>query len=400
MKILVINSGSSSIKYQLIKAPEGKVFAKGLVERIGIDNSRLKHKNLVEGTEKIVEEAIPDHTKGLKMVIEIMLDKEHGVLERLEEIAAIGHRVVHGGVTYSDSVIIDDDVKDHVTKCIPMAPLHNPANLLGIDAAETIHPQAPNVAVFDTAFHQTMPEASYVYAIPYDLYKQKNIRRYGFHGISHKYVAQRAAEILGKKLEEVKLLSLHLGNGASITAVDKGKSIDTSLGFGTMCGLVMGTRAGDVDPAVVMHLVEHENYTQEQVKNLLYKESGVYGLSGLSSDMRDVEDEAEAGHARCQLALDVYVHHLKKFIGAYTAEMNGLDGIIFTAGVGENSPYVREKTLTDMEYLGIKFDASKNDFKGREEIISTEDSPVTCMVIPTNEELMIALDTYKLVSRA
>lgn len=401
MKILVINSGSSSIKYQLIEAPEGKVFAKGLIERIGINDSRLKHKQLISKKETIITESIPDHTKGLKMIIDILLDKEYGALSCLSDICAVGHRVVHGGSEYSDSVIIDDKVKDQIKEYTVCAPLHNPANLLGIEAAEEILPAIPNIAVFDTAFHQAMPEKSYIYALPYSYYKEKKIRRYGFHGISHKYLLLRLKEILNKdNIDDLKIITCHLGNGASLTAVNKGKSYDTSLGFGTMCGLTMGTRSGDIDPAIIMYLMENYNMDLSDMNKLLYKESGMYGLSGISNDMRDIEDAAENGHGKAQLALDIYIHNLKKYIGAYIAIMNGIDIIVFTAGVGENSPYVREKSMENMEYFGIDLDRKINDFKGKERVITKPESKVKVIVIPTNEELMIAIDTYKLVKNS
>ncbi len=397
MKILVINSGSSSIKYQLIESPGGKVYAKGLVERIGINDSRLKHKNIINARETVISENIPDHTKGLKMIINILLDKEYGVLNALSEIGAVGHRVVHGGSLYSDSVVIDDKVKEQIKEYFVCAPLHNPANLLGIEASEKIIPNTKNIAVFDTAFHQTMPQESYVYALPYSYYADKKIRRYGFHGISHKYVALRLAEIMKKDLGQLKIITCHLGNGASLTAVDRGKSIDTSLGFGTMCGLTMGTRSGDIDPFILIFLMQNYNMSSEEINDVIYKKSGVFGITGISNDMRDIEDAAEAGDKKAQLALDIYVHNLKKYIGAYISIMNGVDAIVFTAGVGENSPYVREKTLENMEFFGISLDREANDFKGKERVVTTKDSKVMGIVIPTNEELMIAKDTYRLV---
>ncbi len=397
MKILVINSGSSSIKYQLIEAPEGTVYAKGLVERIGIKDSRLKHKNILNSRESTITEDIPDHTKGLKMIINILLDKEDGVLSDLSEIGAVGHRVVHGGSLYSDSVIIDGKVKEQIREYFVCAPLHNPANLLGIEASEKIIPDKKNIAVFDTAFHQTMPKASYVYALPYSYYTDKKIRRYGFHGISHKYVALRVAEIIKKDIKDLKIITCHLGNGASLTAVDRGKSVDTSLGFGTMCGLTMGTRSGDIDPFILVFLMQNYNMSADEINDVIYKKSGVYGITGISNDMRDIEGAAEKGDKKAQLALDIYVHNLKKYIGAYIAVMNGVDAIVFTAGVGENSPYIREKTLENMEFYGIHLDKKANDFKGKERVITMKDSRVMGIVIPTNEELMIAKDTYRLV---
>lgn len=397
MKILVINSGSSSIKYQLIEAPEGKVFAKGLVERIGINEARLKHKNLIKSKETILNDEIPDHTKGLKLILKMLLDKEHGVLNSLSDICAVGHRVVHGGNMHSDSVIIDGKVIEQIKEYTICAPLHNPANLLGIEASQTIMPDIKNIAVFDTAFHQTMPEESYIYALPYSYYTDMKIRRYGFHGISHKYLILRLAEVLNKDINDLKIITCHLGNGASLTAINNGKSLDTSLGFGTMCGLPMGTRTGDIDPAILLFLLDNCNMSFNELNELLYKKGGMFGLSGITNDMRDIEDAAEKGDAKAQLALNVYVHNLKKYIGAYAAIMNGLDVIIFTAGVGENSPYIREKSMENMEYLGINLDKKANDFKGQERTITTKESKVLGIVIPTNEELMIAIDTYRLV---
>ena len=398
MIILVINSGSSSIKYQLIDMRDEKVLSKGLLERIGIKGSRLNHK---KGDKKyVIEREVPDHEKGLSLVLETLQDEEMGVIENLEQIKAVGHRVVHGGERFANSVRIDEEVIRAIEENSDLAPLHNPPNIMGIRAAMKLLPNVPQVAVFDTAFHQTIPEKAFLYAIPYSYYKKYRIRRYGFHGTSHRYVSRRAAEILGVPYEKLKMITCHLGNGASIAAVKYGRSVDTSMGFTPLEGLVMGTRSGDIDPAIVTFLQEKEGMSANEVYELLNKKSGVLGLSEFSSDMRDIEDGAIGGDERLRLVLDIYEYRIAKYIGAYAAAMNGVDVIIFTAGVGENSPILRREICENyLGYLGVKIDVEKNEFKGEERIISTEDSKVKVMVIPTNEELMIARDTKEIVDK-
>lgn len=396
MKILVINAGSSSLKYQLIDIETEEVLAKGLCERIGIDGSRLKHSP--EGKDEvIIEKPMKDHSDAIKLVLEALTDKEYGVIADMNEISAVGHRVVHGGEAFSKSVVIDDSVKKAIEECIPLAPLHNPPNIIGIEACEKSMPGVPQVAVFDTAFHQTMPPKAFMYALPYELYQNDKIRRYGFHGTSHKYVSSQAAEMLGKPIEELKIITCHLGNGSSITAVDGGKSVDTSMGFTPLAGVVMGTRSGDIDPAIVKFIADSEHMSLEKVDNLLNKESGVLGVSGVSSDFRDLQAAAESGNERAALALDMFMYSVKKCIGEYAVAMGGLDAIVFTAGVGENSGDVRRGVLEGTEFLGIKIDPEKNKLRGQKVEISTPDSKVKVLIIPTNEELMIARETAALV---
>ena len=396
MKILVINAGSSSLKYQLIDIETEEVLAKGLCERIGIDGSRLKHSP--EGKDEvIIEKPMKDHSDAIKLVLEALTDKEYGVIADMSEISAVGHRVVHGGEAFSKSVVIDDAVKKAIEECIPLAPLHNPPNIIGIEACEKSMPGVPQVAVFDTAFHQTMPPKAFMYALPYELYQNDKIRRYGFHGTSHKYVSSQAAEMLGKPIEELKIITCHLGNGSSITAVDGGKSVDTSMGFTPLAGVVMGTRSGDIDPAIVKFIADSEHMSLEKVDNLLNKESGVLGVSGVSSDFRDLQAAAESGNERAALALEMFMYSVKKCIGEYAVAMGGLDAIVFTAGVGENSGDVRRGVLEGTEFLGIKIDPEKNKLRGQKVEISTPDSKVKVMIIPTNEELMIARETAALV---
>lgn len=399
MKILVINSGSSSIKYQLLDMTNESVLAKGLVERIGIEGSRIIHR--VDEKKQIIEKPIKNHEDGLKDVLILLTSDEYKVISSLNEINAVGHRVVHGGERFSSSVIIDKESLDTIEMMSFLAPLHNPANVMGIKAAMDLLPNVPEVAVFDTSFHQTMPKTSYLYAIPYEYYERYKIRRYGFHGTSHKYVSRRAAEIIGKDVKSLKIITAHIGNGASIAAVKYGESIDTSMGFTPLEGLVMGTRSGDLDPAVVSFLAQEEAITAKEVVDILNKKSGVYGLTkGFSSDMRDIEDNALEGDKTCRLALDIYEYRIAKYIGAYAAAMNGVDVLVFTAGVGENSPVTREEICENyLSYLGIKIDKEKNDFKGLERIISTPDSKVTVIVVPTNEELMIARETKELIDK-
>lgn len=398
MKVLVMNCGSSSLKYQLINMENEELLAKGIAERIGIEGSFVKHEAI--GKEKVViEQPMEDHKAAIKIVLDALVHEKHGAISSMDEIAAVGHRVVHGGEKFSGSVIIDDEVKKVLEECSELAPLHNPPNLMGIYASEEVLPNVPMVGVFDTAFHQTMPKASYMYALPYELYDKYKIRRYGFHGTSHKYVAMRAAELLGQPLESLKIVTCHLGNGASVTAVKNGQSIDTSMGFTPLEGLVMGTRCGDLDPAIIEFWMKKENITIEEATNAMNKKSGVLGLSGVSSDFRDIEEAATKGNERAQLALDVYYQQVKKYIGSYAAEMGGLDAVVFTAGLGENSATARKAICQDLEFLGIKIDDDKNNVRGKENVVTTEDSTVKVLVVPTNEELAIARETKGLISR-
>lgn len=398
MKVLVINSGSSSIKYQLLEMDTEKVLAKGLVERIGIEGSRIIHRKNEE--KYVIEKVIKNHEEGLKEVLDLLTSEDYKVISSLNEIDAVGHRVVHGGERFSSSVIIDKESLDAIEMMSFLAPLHNPANVMGIKAAIELLPNVPQIAVFDTSFHQTMPNTSFLYAIPYEYYEKYKIRRYGFHGTSHKYVSRRAAEILGKDIKTLKIITSHIGNGASIAAVKNGESFDTSMGFTPLEGLVMGTRSGDIDPAIVSFLAQEEGLTAKEVVEILNNKSGVYGITkGFSSDMRDIEDKALEGDKVCRLALDIYEYRIAKYIGAYAAAMNGVDVIVFTAGVGENSPVTREEISEKyLTYLGVKIDKEKNNFKGLERVISTPDSKVAVLVVPTNEELMIARETKELVS--
>lgn len=398
MKVLVLNSGSSSIKFQLIDVEQEILLAKGLIERVGFEDAIFSYQAPPnEKVKKVLP--IPDYQKGISMITQALLDPETGVIAHMNEIEAVGHRIVHGGEDFSDSVVIDDSVIRSVKKNIELAPLHNPPNLLGIQAAQAELPNVPMVGVFDTAFHQTLPERAFIYALPYHYYSEKRIRRFGFHGTSHQYVARRAADFLEMELERTRMISLHLGNGCSITAIDGGKSVDTSLGFGTMCGMPMGTRAGDLDPAVLLYLQEKESMSVEEVQRLLYKESGMVGVSGISPDMREIEDRAQEGDARARLALEVFAYAARKYIGAYAAVLGGLDILIFTAGVGENSPILREMICRDLGFLGISVDPEKNDFKGKLREISGSSARVHTLVVPTNEELMIAKETFRLVRR-
>ncbi|AOY77356.1 acetate kinase [Clostridium formicaceticum] len=396
MKVLVMNCGSSSLKYQLINMENEELLAKGIAERIGIDGSFVKHETT--GKEKVViEEPLNDHKAAIKIVVDALTNSEYGAIQSMEEISAVGHRVVHGGDKFSSSVVIDDEVKTAIEECAELAPLHNPPNLMGINACKEILPQAPMVAVFDTAFHQTMPAASYMYALPYELYEKYKVRRYGFHGTSHKYVSDKAAEMLGKPLKDLKIVTCHLGNGASIAAVNHGQSVDTSMGFTPLEGLAMGTRCGDIDPAIIDYWMNKENLTIAEATNAMNKKSGVLGVSGISSDFRDIEEAAEKGNERAQLALDLYYQRVKKYIGAYAAEMGGLDAVVFTAGLGENSFIARKEICKGLEFLGIKIDDEKNNVRGKETVVSTDDAAVKVLLIPTNEELMIARDTKTLV---
>ncbi len=398
MKILVINAGSSSLKYQLIDMDTEQVLAKGLCERIGIGGSKLNH--TPQGGEKVViEQDMKDHSDAIRMVLEALTNKEYGVISDMSEISAVGHRVVHGGEFFSKSVIIDDNVKKAVDQCTPLAPLHNPPNLIGIAACEEAMPGVPQVGVFDTAFHQTMPREAFMYALPYDLYDKYKIRKYGFHGTSHKYVSQEAAKMLGKNIEDIKIITCHLGNGSSITAVDGGKSIDTSMGFTPLAGVVMGTRCGIIDPAIVKFIAEQEGKSLDEVDAILNKESGVLGISGISSDFRDLEAAKNDGNDRAELALEMFVYSVRKYLGNYLINMGGTDAIVFTAGIGENTPLMRKSIVANLEAFGIKVDDAKNEMaiRGAQMDISSADSKVRILVIPTNEELMIAKETLEIV---
>lgn len=398
MKILVLNCGSSSLKYQLIDMEGEKVLAKGLVERIGIEGSRIKHTKT--GLDAVTREVpFPDHSAAIKYVLDILVDPELGVLKSLDELGATGHRIVHGGEKFTKSVLVTPDVVKGIEEVIPLAPLHNPANLMGLKAVMDVLPGKPNVVVFDTAFHQTMPPKAFIYGIPYEYYEKDRIRRYGFHGTSHGYVANRAAEILGKDIKDLKIVTCHLGNGSSITAVDGGKCVDTSMGMGTGEGLLMGTRSGNVDPLVMINLMEKLGDAQK-VSEVVHKQSGLLGVSGVSSDLRDVEEAAAKGCERSKIAQDILITGVKKYIASYAAEMGGVDVVVFTAGIGENGITFREAVCKDMEFMGIKFDAEKNNCRGKEVVISTPDSKVTVMVVPTDEEMAIARDTKRCVEEA
>ena len=395
MKVLVLNSGSSSLKYQVIDMETEEMLVKGYFERIGQPNSFLTHK--VKGVKHKFEHQAQNHEQAIKFVLSRLTNDHYGVIKDLNELAGIGHRVVHGGEKFSDAVIIDDNVIEEIKRCSELAPLHNPAAILGMEACRKVVPNVKMVAVFDTAFHQTMPEKAFLYGLPYELYKENHIRKYGFHGTSHKYVSQRAAEILGEDIKGLKLVTCHLGNGSSVAAVNGGISVDTSMGFTPLEGLLMGTRCGDIDPAIIPYLMDVKGYSYEEVNNIMNKKSGVLGLSGVSSDFRDIEDAAAQGNDRAKLALDVFHYRVKKYIGYFMATMNGVDAIVFTAGLGENGAETREEIISDMEWFGIKLDKEKNKVRGQERIISTDDSKVKIIIIPTNEELMIARDTLTLL---
>ncbi|MDD7412803.1 MAG: acetate kinase [Eubacteriales bacterium] len=397
MKILVINAGSSSLKYQLIDMQDESVIAKGLVERIGIEGSKLTHK--YDGKEFELTVPMKDHSAAMKHVLDALMDAEHGVIKSIDEIGAVGHRVLHGGDKFTASCIIDQPCLDAIEECIPLGPLHNPANLMGIRACQSVMPGTPMVAVFDTAFHQTMPKTAYMYGVPYEFYEKYHIRRYGFHGTSHRFVSARAIELLGLKGKESKIIVCHLGNGSSLSAVVNGKCVDTSMGLTPLEGVLMGTRSGDLDPAVVECIANNEHLTPTETLNLLNKKSGLMGLSGVSSDMRDVYTAAEAGNERAQMTLDIWAYRVKKYIGAYAAAMGGLDAVIFTAGIGENDKRSRASVCEGLEFMGIKLDPEKNNIRGVEAEISAADSKVKVWVIPTNEELAIARDTLELVSK-
>lgn len=398
MKVLVINCGSSSLKYQVLDMTTENLMAKGLVERIGMDGSVITHEKI--GMDKVKTEVpMKDHKDAIKQVLDAVQDPEHGVVASMDEIGAVGHRVVHAGEKFADSVLITDEVIAALEECVELAPLHNTPNLYGIAACQELMPNTPMVGVFDTAFHQTMPPESYLYAIPYEYYEKYGIRRYGFHGTSHKFVAQRASEMLNVNINDLKIITCHLGNGASVSAIKHGRCVDTSMGFTPLEGLVMGTRSGDIDPAIVTYIRKKENLPQGVVNEILNKKSGVLGISGVSSDFRDLEEAVAEGNERAALALKVFAKKVRFYIGAYIAEMNGVDAIVFTAGVGENDVNMRELICTDLGNLGIKLDIMKNKVRGKETIVSTEDSKVKLLLIPTNEELMIARDTFNIVKK-
>ena len=398
MKILVINAGSSSLKYQFIDIEKKEVLAKGICERIGIEGSKISQKADGKPEYELVKD-MKDHSDAIKMVIDALTSKEYGVISSMSEIDAVGHRVLHGGKYYSASTIVTEDVKKVIRDCFDLGPLHNPANLTGIEACEKAMPGTPQVAVFDTAFGQSMDKKVYTYAIPYEYYEKYAIRRYGFHGISHNFVANRALEVIGLDKEKGKVIVCHLGNGSSLTAVRNGKSVATSMGFTPLAGTVMGTRCGSIDPAIVKFIADTKGMSLAEVDNLLNKESGVYGISGVSSDFRDLDAAASEGNERAKLALDMFVYSVRKYIGQYIVQMGGVDVIVFTAGVGENDGKMREAITNNLEFLGISLDKEKNaKIRGKEEIVSTPDSKVKVVVVPTNEELMIARDTKELLA--
>lgn len=395
MKILVINCGSSSLKYQLIDMSNNGVLAQGLVERIGIDGILTQK---VDGREKyIVETDLKDHQMAIDLVLKTLVDEKQGVIKSMDEISAVGHRVVHGGEKYSKSVIVNDEVLANLEELVKLAPLHNPANIIGIKACQALMPNTPMVVVFDTAFHQTMPKHSYICPLPYDLYQKYGIRKYGFHGTSHKYVSNKVAEVIGKDIKDLKIVTCHLGNGCSLAAVKNGKSVDTSMGFTPLAGVMMGTRSGSIDPSVISFLIEQHGYTIEEVDELLNKKSGVLGISGVSSDFRDVLAAAESGNERAKLALEIFYYKVRTQIAAYAGAMGGIDVIVFTAGIGENSSITRKEILKGLEFFGFELNEENNEIRGKIQEISTEDSRVKVYVVPTNEELMIARDTAKLV---
>jgi len=398
MKVLVLNCGSSSLKYQLFSMTNEDVLAKGLVERIGIEGSRIKHSKT--GMDAVtINATIPNHKVAIRMVLDALLDASHGVIASLDELKAVGHRVVHGGEKFAGSVLINHEVIAALQECVPLAPLHNPANLMGIEAMTDVLPNIPQVGVFDTAFHQTMPSHAYMYGVPYHYYEKYRVRRYGFHGTSHYYVSQRTAELLGKPVDHLKIVTCHLGNGSSVTAVKNGHSIDTSMGFSPLPGVIMGTRCGDVDPTLLFYLAEQEGLDSKALAHILNKESGIQGISGVSSDLRDVEEAAAAGNSRAKLAEEMLYYGIRKYIGAYAAAMGGIDALVFTAGIGENSIAAREKICAGLEFLGIRIDAEKNKVRWKERIVSSDDASVFVLVVPTNEELVIARDTKRIIDR-
>ena len=398
MNILVINAGSSSLKYQLLNPDTQEVLAKGLCERIGLDG-KFTYKPAGKEAVKDADVSMPTHSEAIQTVLNALVDPKNGVIGSMKEIDAVGHRVVHGGEKFAQSVLITDEVMAAIEECNPLAPLHNPANIIGIRACQALMPGTPMVAVFDTAFHQTMPPVAYTYALPYEFYEQDKVRRYGFHGTSHKYVSQRAAAMLGKPAEELKLISCHLGNGSSVTAIDGGKSVDTSMGFTPLAGLPMGTRCGDIDAGILEYLMNKHGYDIKEMLNILNKKSGVLGISGVSSDFRDLENAAKEGNQRAELALEAFQYSVKKLVGAYAAAMGGVDAIVFTAGVGENDAATRMAVASGLEFMGVKMDAEANNVRGKETVISSADSKVKVLLIPTDEELMIAMDTAEIVGK-
>ena len=397
MKILIVNAGSSSLKYQLINMDNEATIAQGMIERIGIEGGKLTQK--ANGEKRVIMSDMKDHLDAVAMMIQVLTDKDYGVITSMDEVGAVGHRVVQGGELFTASAVINDEVIAAIEKNVQLAPLHNPANLMGIYACQKIMPNTPMVAVFDTAFHQTMPPKSYLYGVPMEYYERLRVRRYGFHGTSHRYVSQRAAEILGRPIEELRLVTCHLGNGSSMAAVQFGKSVDTSMGMTPLEGVIMGTRSGNVDPAVLQFIMNHENLDINQMLDILNKQSGFLGISSVSSDMRDVEEAAAKGDRNAQISIDMLYQGIKKYIAAYAAVMGGVDAVIFTAGIGENGWELREGVLENMEFLGIKFDKEKNKVRGKEIEISTPDSKVKVLVVPTNEEIVIARDTLALVGK-
>lgn len=397
MIVLVVNCGSSSLKYQLINMDNEEVMAKGLVEKIGLPDSQLTHK--WNGQKKEIKQSIPDHQVAVKLVLDILTDAECGVIKSMDAIDAVGHRVVHGGEEFAASTLITDEVMKALEKCSAMAPLHNPPNIIGINACKAIMPGVPQVGVFDTAFHQTMPAKAFMYGLPYELYKEDHIRRYGFHGTSHRYVAGEVAKVMGIPVEKLRIINCHLGNGSSLAAIKYGKCVDTTMGFTPLAGVLMGTRCGDIDPAIVLNVMDNHNLSTKEMDTLMNKKSGVLGISGVSSDFRDLGQAAAEGNERAQLALDMFHYQVRKEIGAFAAAMGGVDVITFTAGVGENGIEDRAAIAEGLEYLGAKLDPQRNNVRGKDALISTDDSTVKMYVIPTNEEIMIARDTKDIVSK-
>lgn len=397
MIVLVVNCGSSSLKYQLINMDNEEVMAKGLVEKIGLPDSQLTHK--WNGQKKEIKQSIPDHQVAVKLVLDILTDAECGVIKSMDAIDAVGHRVVHGGEEFAASTLITDEVMKALEKCSAMAPLHNPPNIIGINACKAIMPGVPQVGVFDTAFHQTMPAKAFMYGLPYELYKEDHIRRYGFHGTSHRYVAGEVAKVMGVPVEKLRIINCHLGNGSSLAAIKYGKCVDTTMGFTPLAGVLMGTRCGDIDPAIVLNVMDNHNLSTKEMDTLMNKKSGVFGISGVSSDFRDLGQAAAEGNERAQLALDMFHYQVRKEIGAFAAAMGGVDVITFTAGVGENGIEDRAAIAEGLEYLGAKLDPQRNNVRGKDALISTDDSTVKMYVIPTNEEIMIARDTKDIVSK-
>jgi len=396
VKILVLNCGSSSLKYQLFDMTDEKVLAKGLVDRIGLEETTLSHETDARAKTKMAIEA-PNHKIAIKIVLDTLVGRDGGVIADLSEIGAVGHRIVHGGEKIAEPVLVDEAVMSVLQECIELAPLHNPANIMGIEACQSLMPEVPQIGVFDTAFHQSMPSRAFLYAIPYEYYQKYKVRRYGFHGTSHKYVARRAQQLLGRSDGSLRIITCHLGNGSSVTAVKDGVSVDTSLGFGTVAGLPMGTRCGDVDPAIIPFLMDKESMTIDMINNVLYKKSGLLGLSGVSSDMRDIEAALAEGNERAELALEVFAYNVRKYIGAYAAAMGGVDAIVFTAGIGENAKGMRLRICRGLEFLGLEVDEARNDCRGQEQEISRPGSRVKVFVIPTNEELMIAREALEVI---